>query len=33
MYLAAGLVLRALVPFALFPHTDHVETVAVFERS
>jgi len=24
--------LRALVPFALFPFTDHVETVALFER-
>jgi 23S rRNA (uracil1939-C5)-methyltransferase len=25
-------VLAALVPFALFPHTTHVETVALFER-
>jgi tRNA/tmRNA/rRNA uracil-C5-methylase (TrmA/RlmC/RlmD family) len=24
--------LAALVPFALFPYTDHVETVARFER-
>ena len=28
-----GLRLSALVPFALFPFTDHVETVALFERS
>ncbi len=25
--------LRALVPFALFPHTEHVETAALFERA
>lgn len=25
-------VLRALAPFVLFPYTDHVETVALFER-
>jgi tRNA/tmRNA/rRNA uracil-C5-methylase (TrmA/RlmC/RlmD family) len=30
---AAGLTLRALTPYALFPHTDHVETVALFERT
>jgi len=30
---AAGLTLAALTPYALFPHTDHVETVALFERS
>ena len=29
----AGLTLSALTPYALFPHTDHVETVALFERS
>jgi tRNA/tmRNA/rRNA uracil-C5-methylase (TrmA/RlmC/RlmD family) len=27
-----GMQLRALVPFALFPFTEHVETVALFER-
>jgi tRNA/tmRNA/rRNA uracil-C5-methylase (TrmA/RlmC/RlmD family) len=27
-----GLALRALVPYALFPYTAHVETVALFER-
>ena len=26
------LALRALVPYALFPYTAHVETVALFER-
>ena len=30
---AAGLALVALTPYALFPHTDHVETVALFERT
>ena len=29
---AAGLTLAALTPYALFPHTEHVETVALFER-
>jgi tRNA/tmRNA/rRNA uracil-C5-methylase (TrmA/RlmC/RlmD family) len=28
----AGLGLAALSPYALFPHTEHVETVALFER-
>jgi 23S rRNA (uracil1939-C5)-methyltransferase len=30
---AAGLALVALTPYALFPHTDHVETVALFQRT
>jgi 23S rRNA (uracil1939-C5)-methyltransferase len=30
---AGALQLRALVPYALFPFTHHVETLAVFERS
>lgn len=30
--LRTSMVLRALVPFALFPFTAHVETVALFER-
>ena len=30
--LRGSLALRVLVPFALFPHTDHVETAALFER-
>ncbi|HWP66197.1 MAG TPA: hypothetical protein VNO26_09815 [Candidatus Limnocylindria bacterium] len=29
---AAGLALVALTPYALFPHTSHVETVALLER-
>lgn len=29
----AGLRLSALTPYALFPHTEHVETVALFERT
>jgi 23S rRNA (uracil1939-C5)-methyltransferase len=28
----AGLAVRAVVPYALFPHTEHVETAALFER-
>ena len=28
-----GMRLTALVPFALFPFTEHVETVALFERA
>jgi 23S rRNA (uracil1939-C5)-methyltransferase len=30
---AGGLRLAALTPYALFPHTDHVETVALLERT
>jgi len=30
---AAGLTVRAIVPYALFPYTEHVETVALFERA
>ena len=29
----AGLRLAGLTPYALFPHTEHVETVALFERA
>jgi 23S rRNA (uracil1939-C5)-methyltransferase len=29
----AGLVLRELTPVALFPHTPHVETLALFTRT
>jgi 23S rRNA (uracil1939-C5)-methyltransferase len=29
----AGLALATLTPYALFPHTEHVETVALFERT
>jgi 23S rRNA (uracil1939-C5)-methyltransferase len=29
----AGLSLRELVPVALFPHTSHVETLALFTRT